>query len=340
MTDENPATDQNPAIDVLALGHAIVDVLCHCDDDLIRTHGLVKGTMALVDAGRSAAIYATMGPGVEVSGGSAANTAAGVASFGGAAAFVGKVADDELGRIFTHDLRATGVAYETPPGPAGGAATARSLILITPDAERTMNTFLGVAGELTPADVDEVRVASAAITYLEGYLVGLPTAAAALEKALDAAHGAGRRVALTLSDPMWAEIHREAFADLLPRVDIILANEAEALVVTGAETFDGALDSLAASGGLVAVTRGADGAVVARGAERVSVPAESVAQVVDTTGAGDLFAAGFLHGVTRNLALDVCGRLGCLAAGEVISHDGARPQTSLAKLAAAAGLPA
>ncbi|HLF41825.1 MAG TPA: adenosine kinase [Acidimicrobiia bacterium] len=338
MIDLRPI-DVRP-IDVLALGHAIVDVLCHCDDDLIRRHGLIKGTMALVDAERSAAIYATMGPGVEVSGGSAANTAAGVASLGGAAGFVGKVAADELGEIFTHDLRAAGVVYDTPPGPASGAETARSLILVTPDAERTMNTFLGVAGELSPTDVDETRVASAAVTYLEGYLVGLPTAAAALEKALAAAHAAGRRVALTLSDPMWAEIHRDAFAALLPRVDVLLANEAEAMVLTGAPTYGAALDELAASCEVVAVTRGAAGAVAARGSERVAVPAEPVERVVDTTGAGDLFAAGFLHGVTRDLPLEACARLGGLAAAEVISHDGARPQTSLAKLAAAAGLPA
>ncbi|HEY3241693.1 MAG TPA: adenosine kinase, partial [Acidimicrobiia bacterium] len=225
--------------DVLAVGHAIVDVLSHCDDDLVARHGLQKGTMTLVDGERAAAVYSSMGPGVEVSGGSAANTAAGVASLGGKAAFVGKVADDELGRIFTHDLRATGVAYSTPPA-ASAVGTARCLILVTPDAERTMNTFLGVAAELGAGDVDEALVTSARIAYLEGYLVGVGAAEAALERTVALAREAGTTVALTLSDPLWVRLNRDAFSALLPGVDVLLANEEEALELTGAAGLEAA----------------------------------------------------------------------------------------------------
>jgi len=246
------------SLDVVAFGHAIVDVLAACDDGLIAAHGLVKGTMTLVDAERSAAVYASMGPGVEVSGGSAANTAAGVASLGGTAAFVGKVADDELGRIFAHDLRATGVAYTTPPAPPpspGRPGTARCLVLVTPDAERTMNTFLGVAGELGETDVDEALVATARVTYVEGYLVGLASAEAALRKATAAAHSAGRQVALSLSDPLWVAHQRDALSGLLPEVDVLLANEAEAIELTGAAGLDAALKELSRTCPVVAVTR-------------------------------------------------------------------------------------
>ncbi len=334
-----PVSAATAALDVVAFGSAIVDVLTHCHDDLIATHGLVKGTMALVDAERSEAIYASMGPGVEVSGGSAANTAAGVASLGGRAAFVGKVADDEMGRIFAHDLRATGVAYTTPPAArADGLGTARSLILVTPDAERTMNTFLGVAGDLAAGDVDEALVASAAVTYLEGYLVGVPSAEGALRRAADVAHRTGRLVALTLSDPLLVASQRDAFLAALGDVDVLLANEAEARALTGEDDLDAAIGALSRSCPVVAVTRSEHGAVVTDGKETAAVPAMPVHQVVDTTGAGDLFAAGFLRGLTAGLPLPDCARLGCLAAAEVISHVGARPQTSLAELAAAAGL--
>lgn len=324
--------------ELLAVGHAIVDVISHCDDDLIVRHGLQKGTMSLVDGERAEAIYASMGPGVEVSGGSAANTAAGVASLGGRSTFVGKVADDELGHIFTHDLRAAGVAYWTPPAAASGLATARSLILVTPDAERTMNTFLGVAGDLDPADLDESLVASAAITYLEGYLAGLPSAEAALTRAAGAAHRAGRLVALTLSDPAWAALHKDAFLALLSDVDILLANEAEVAEVTGEDDLDTGMATLAATCPVVAVTRGAKGAVATDGKEAVAIGADPVEHVVDTTGAGDLFAAGFLFGLARQLPLESAARLGALAAAEIISHVGARPQTSLRTLAQDAGL--
>lgn len=323
--------------DVLAVGHAIVDVLSHCDDDLVAGHGLQKGTMTLVDGERAATVYASMGPGVEVSGGSAANTAAGVASLGGRAAFVGKVADDELGRIFTHDLRASGVAYSTEPV-ASEVGTARCLILVTPDAERTMNTFLGVAGELGAGDVDEALVTSARIAYLEGYLVGLEAAGEALARTVTLARAAGTTVALTLSDPLWVRLNREAFSALRPDVDVLLANEEEALELTGAAGLDAALVNLAATSPVVAVTRGARGVMATDGKETVAVPADPVDHVVDTTGAGDLFAAGFLFGLARDLPLETCSRLGTLAAAEVISHVGARPQTPLRDLAVSAGL--
>jgi sugar/nucleoside kinase (ribokinase family) len=300
------------------------------------------------------AVYDSMPAGIEVSGGSAANTAAGVASLGGAAAFLGKVRDDALGEIFTHDLRSTGVVYTTPAATAG-PPTARCLILVTPDAERTMNTYLGVAGELVAADIDAALVSSARITYVEGYLVGLATAEAALATATDAAHRAGRRVALTLSDPFWVALQRDAFTALLPGVDILLGNEAEALEMTGETDLEAALTALTKTCPVVALTRGAAGAVASGGNETVSVPAEPVEEpggrgvsprqgrrepprVVDTTGAGDLFAAGFLLGLARERPLTDCLRLGALAAAEVISHTGARPQTSLAALAAARGL--
>jgi sugar/nucleoside kinase (ribokinase family) len=322
---------------VVALGHAIVDVLATCDDSLIAAHGLVKGTMALVDAGRSAAIYASMGPGLEVSGGSAANTAAGVASLGGRAAFVGKVADDELGRIFAHDLRATGVAYATAAA-SGGAGTGHCLVLVTPDAERTMNTFLGVGGEIDEDDIDEALVASARVTYVEGYLVGLPSAEAALRRAVAAAHSAGRQVALSLSDPAWVAHQRDTFTGLLPEIDVLVGNEAEVIEVTGAAGLDHAIEEVARTCPVVAVTRGAAGAVVTDGKETEAVAAFPVDVVVDTTGAGDLFAAGFLRGLTAGLPLSDCARLGGLAAAEVISHVGARPRTSLRALALEAGM--
>jgi sugar/nucleoside kinase (ribokinase family) len=338
-----------PTLDVVAVGSAIVDVLAHVDDAVVASHDLVKGTMVLVDHDQSAALYDTMPPGIEVSGGSAANTAAGVASLGGDVAFVGKVRDDGLGEIFTHDLRSTGVVYTTPPG-TSGPPTARCLILVTPDAERTMSTYLGTAGEMSAADVDPALVGSARITYVEGYLVGLPSAEGALKAAVGAAHAAGRRVALTLSDPAWVAYQRDAFKALLPDVDILLGNEAEAVELTGEGSVESAIAALhRASRGsapphpsgspfVIAVTRSAAGAVASDGKEIVSVAADPVSHVEDTTGAGDLFAAGFLLGLARERPLEHCLRLGALAAGEVISHIGARPQVSLAGLAAARGL--
>ncbi|HET9769613.1 MAG TPA: adenosine kinase [Acidimicrobiia bacterium] len=327
----------DPTLDVVAVGSAIVDVLAHVDDDLITSLGLEKGMMALVDHDRSAAIYDAMPPGIEVSGGSAANTAAGIASLGGAAAFVDKVRDDALGEIFVHDLRSTGVVYSTPAA-ASGPPTARSLILVTPDAERTMNTYLGVASEMGADDVDPDLVASAKVVYLEGYLVGLPSAEQALTAAIRAADAAGRRIALTLSDPSWVAFQRDAFQELLPYVDFLIGNEAEALVLTGEDSVPAALQALTKTCPVVAVTQGAGGAIASDGRGSVSVRAEPVEKVEDTTGAGDLFAAGFLLGLARQRALMDCLRLGTLAAAEVISHMGARPQTSLSELAAAKGI--
>lgn len=319
-------------VDVLAFGNAIVDVLVHCPDDLPDELGLTKGTMSLVDARRAAEIYRAMGPGVEVSGGSAANTATGVASLGGRAAFVGKVSDDELGEIFTHDLRATGVTYATPLA-TGGPPTARCLVLVSPDGQRTMATHLGVAGELSAADVDQGLVERARITFLEGYLVGLPTAEEALTTAVDAARASGGLVALTLSDPMWVGARREAFINLLSDVDILLANEHEACQLTGEPDADTAIKLLRRSCPVVAVTCSEHGALVADRTDTVAVPAQRVERVIDTTGAGDLFAAGFLFGLARDLHVVDCARLGAVAAAEVIGHLGARPQVSLADLA-------
>jgi sugar/nucleoside kinase (ribokinase family) len=325
-------------LDVLAIGNAIVDVLTHCDDSRLDQLGLAKGSMSLIDARRAAVVYDAVGPGVEVSGGSAANTATGVASLGGRAAFVGKVRDDELGQIFAHDLRATGVTFTTPPADAG-PETARCLVLVTPDAQRTMCTYLGVAGSISAADIDEELVGAAAITFLEGYLVGLPSATEALAAAMKVAHGAGRQVALTLSDPMWVRAQQSAFDALMDDVDIVLANEREACMLTGAPSAEEALAALARSCPVVVVTRSEHGAMVTDGAETVTVPAGPVTRAVDTTGAGDLFAAGFLLGLTRGMALADCARLGALAAAEVISHLGARPEVPLADLAREAGFP-
>ena len=322
---------------MLAVGNAIVDVLSHCDDALLDAHGLAKGTMTLVDRERAERIYDSMGPGVEMSGGSAANTAVGVAGLGGRAAFVGKVGDDDLGRIFDHDIRAAGVEFSTPPAPPG-PATARCLILVTPDAQRTLNTFLGVAAEIDVSDVDEALVARAGITYLEGYLVGMDSAGEALAKSVAAAHAAGNRVALTLSDPAWVAAQRAAFEKLLDQVDILLANEVEALSLTGADDLDAAVEGLQDRCPVVTVTRSERGAVVAGPGEVHAVPAAATSRVVDTTGAGDLYAAGFLLGLTRGMPLADCARLGCLAAAEVISHLGARPMCSLRELAETADL--
>lgn len=323
--------------DVLAIGNAIVDVLVPCDEAVLEQVGLGKGTMALLDTGRAETIYASIGPGTEVSGGSAANTATGVASLGGRAAFVGKVRNDELGEIFAHDLRATGVTYTTSPATAG-PETARCLVLVTPDAQRTMGTYLGIAGELSGGDVDEELVSGALITYVEGYLVGLPSAESALTTAVKAAHRAGRRVALTLSDPMWVAAQRDAFQALTTEVDILLANEHEACELTGTDNIQETLAILGRSCPVVAVTRSERGALVTNGAETIAVPAVPVPSVADTTGAGDLFAAGFLFGLARERPLADCARLGAVAAAHVIGHIGARPTVTLAVLAKRAGL--
>lgn len=325
------------AVDVLAIGNAIVDIIVHCDEPLLEKLELTKGTMSLVDGERASALYGAVGPGVEVSGGSAANSATGVASLGGRAAFIGKVRDDELGEIFTHDLRSTGVSYTTPAA-STGPLTARCLVLVTADAQRTMATHLGIAGELSTTDVDEQLVGSSAITFVEGYLIGLPTAEAALSSAVNAAHRAGRKVALTLSDPAWVAARRPAISTLLTEVDILLANQHEASQLTGHEDAEAALAALSETCSVVAITLSERGALVTDGTQTIAVPAEPAPRVVDTTGAGDLFAAGFLLGLARHSPLAHCARLGALAAAEVISHLGARPQTPLGRLATHAGL--
>lgn len=320
-------------LDVVAIGSAIVDVLAPCSDAFLEEHGLVKGTMALIDADAAERLYAEMGPGVEMSGGAAANTVVGVASFGRPAGFVGKVRDDQLGAVFAHDIRAAGVAYDVPAAPAGvGPATGRCLVLMTPDAQRTMNTFLGAAVELRAADVDESLVRRAAVLFLEGYLWDPPEAIAALRLAVRAAREAGRRVAFTLSDPFCVDRHRDEFLELIEQdVDVLFANEQEATALFKTSSLDDALSELRGRCSVVAVTRGELGSVVVSGSSTVEVAPEPV-QVVDTTGAGDLYAAGFLVGLVRGAGLEECGRLGSLAAAEVISHVGARPSVSLASL--------
>jgi len=318
--------------DVVALGSAIVDVIAHATDADLRRHDLVKGTMALIDADAAERLYAEMGPAVEVSGGSAANTVAGVASFGGRAAFVGKVRDDQLGGVFTHDIRSVGVSYATPAA-VGGPATARCLVFVTPDAQRTMCTFLGAAVGLAPDDVDVDAVAAARITYLEGYLWDPPEAIDALRRAVGVAHAAHRRVAFTLSDPFCVDRHRAEFLELVERqVDVLFANEVEIMSLFETDDLDKAVDSVRGLCDVVAVTRSEQGSVVVAGGDTLVVPAALVADVVDTTGAGDLYAAGFLFGLARGMDLRRCAELGSLAAAEVISHLGARPQVPLSSL--------
>ena len=318
--------------DVVGIGNAIVDVLAHADDAFLEREGLAKGTMALIDAARADALYGRMGPGVEMSGGSAANTLAGVASLGGRAAYFGKVRDDQLGGIFAHDIRAAGVHFPTAPATAG-AGTARCLILVTGDAQRTMSTYLGACVELGPDDVDEGTVAASAVTYLEGYLFDPPRAREAFVKAAEIARRNGRRVALSLSDPFCVDRHRDALRLFVrEHVDVLFANEVEILSLTGADDFQGALDMIRGTVPIAALTRSAAGSVVATADAVHTVAAAPVARVVDTTGAGDLYAAGFLYGLTAGRDLAACGRIGAVAAAEVISHFGARPETPLADL--------
>ncbi|HKA63174.1 MAG TPA: adenosine kinase [Methylomirabilota bacterium] len=300
---------------------------------MLGRQGLVKGSMHLVDEDRARALYDAMGPGVEVSGGSAANTMVGVASFGGRAHYVGKVRDDQLGEVFGHDLRATGVGYDTPRA-TGGPATGRCLILVTPDAQRTMSTFLGASSRLGPADVDRALIARGRILYLEGYLFDPPDAQEAFRAAAAIAHASGRKVALTLSDPFCVDRHRAAFLDLVQNhVDILFANEAEIRALYQVADFDSALRHVRGHCELAALTRSAEGSVLVGGGKVHTVVAHPVSAVVDTTGAGDLYAAGVLYGMSRGLDLPTCGRLGSLAAAEVIGHVGARPIVPLARLA-------
>lgn len=328
--------------DICAVGNAIVDVLAPCDPDFLEAQGLPPGSMQLVDADRSAALYAAMAAGVEASGGSAGNTVAGVGSLGGRAAYIGKVADDTLGQVFTHDIRAAGVAFDTPPLAGGadqGLGTGRCMINVTPDGQRTMCTFLGAANQLTVEDIDPALIGASAIVYLEGYLFDPAPARAAFEAAAAAAHAAGRKVAITLSDTFVVARWRAELLDFIERsADIVLANEAELAALFEHEDFDHAAALLAERVEVAGITRGAHGSVVIRGTERAVVGADPVAKVVDTTGAGDQYAAGLLLGLARGLSLEAAGRLGSLAAAEVIAHWGPRPMTSLKALAEGRGL--
>ena len=325
--------------DVLGIGNAIVDVIARTEEDFLVKHGMNKGTMALIDEARAEAIYNAMGPAIETSGGSAANTIVGVASLGTRAAFIGKVKNDLLGRAFTHDIRAAGVAFATPPAP-DGASTARCYVLVTPDGERTMNTFLGAAQDLHPADIDPDMIAASAIVYLEGYLWDPKNAKDAFIKAAKVAHDAGRKVALTLSDAFCVDRWRDEFLQLMRSgtVDLIFANEAELHSLYQTSDFDAAVKALRGDVGVAVVTRSEKGCIVVGPDGIEAVPAFPVDRVVDTTGAGDLFAAGFLSGLARGAHDRICGRLGALAAAEVIQHLGARPETSLRDLARENGL--
>ncbi|MGA0597007.1 adenosine kinase [Enterovirga sp. CN4-39] len=326
-------------LDILALGNAIVDVLAQTDERFLVDHGLAKGSMQLIDEARAEALYAAMGPATIVSGGSAANTAVGAASLGARVGFVGKVRDDELGRLFTHDLNAVGVRFDTAAA-TEGPATARSFILVTPDGERTMNTYLGACQTLGPADLDEAALRAARIVYLEGYLWDPADAKEAFRKAVGIAHAAGNKVALTLSDSFCVDRYREEFRGLVRdgSVDILFANihELKSLYETADE--QDAIAALTGEGVLGVVTRSADGALVVSREGIEAVPASPVEKVVDTTGAGDLFAAGFLAGISQGLSSRDCARLGGIAAAEVISHIGARPQADLKQLAGGEGL--
>jgi sugar/nucleoside kinase (ribokinase family) len=319
--------------DVLGIGNAIVDVLGRADDSFLAEHGLAKGAMTLIDAHQAERLYAAMGPGRECSGGSAANTIAALASIGASCAFVGKVRDDQLGQVFAHDIRALGVAFETAPARLG-APTARCLIFVTPDAQRTMQTYLGASVGLAPEDIEPKLIADAKITYLEGYLWDPPAAKEAFRKAAHAANAARRLVALTLSDPFCVDRHRAEFQDLVARhVDLLFANEEEIKSLYQAASFDEALQKVRGHCRVAALTRSAKGAVVVAGEEVHVVDAEP-AKVVDTTGAGDAFAAGFLYGFTHGFDLARAARAGAIAAAEVIGHVGARPEVPLKALIA------
>ena len=321
-------------LDVIGVGNAIVDVIAQAEDRQLDTLGLEKGAMTLIDSDRARELYEQMGTGIESSGGSAANTLAGIASLGGNGAYIGKVRDDQLGEVFSHDIRAAGVDYRLRPV-ADGPPTARCLIFVTPDAQRTMQTFLGVSVELGPDDIDPEAIGDASITYLEGYLFDKDEAKEAFVKAAEIAHAAGRKVSLSLSDPFCVDRHRASFLHLVEgHIDILFANEAEITSLYETEDFDVAMGNVRGHCEIAALTRGAEGAVIVTADVVVEIAAAPVARVVDTTGAGDLFAAGVLCGLTKGYELATCGRIGSIASAEIISHYGARPEASLAGLVA------
>ena len=318
---------------VAAIGNAIVDVLVHADDKLLSDLHLTKGVMTLIDAAEAERIYESLPPGIECSGGSAANTVVGIASLGRRAAYMGKVKDDQLGQVFRHDIRSAGVTFHTASA-GDGPSTARCFVLVTPDAQRTMLTYLGACVELMPQDMDEKIIANSEVTYLEGYLYDPPLAKRAFLKAADTAHEAGRLVSLSLSDPFCVDRHRAAFLDLVANhVDILFANEAELKSLYNTDDIDVALREVRNHASAAAITRGALGSVVVTTDEVMVISADTVAQVVDTTGAGDLYAAGFLAGFTQGRNLADCAVLGGIAAGEIIGHSGARPVRPLIELA-------
>ena len=332
MTEPRP----EPRYDVIAIGNAIVDVMSPCDEELIEELELNKGGMTLVDAEGAKRLYEAMGPAREISGGSAANTLAGLSALGAQCAFIGQVADDQLGEVFAHDIRAVGIDFDTPPR-AGEPATARCLIFVTPDAQRTMNTFLGASQFLPPETLDAEAVAAAKILYLEGYLWDPEEPRAAMRRAIEAARAAGRKVAFTLSEVFVIDRHGDDFRALIADglIDILFANHLELAALTGESDFEAGIAALQAKVPVLVVTRSADGAVAVAGGERAEVAAEPIDAVVDTTGAGDLFAAGFLYGHVRGEPLQTCLRRGAIAAAEVISHYGARPEADLRSLMAA-----
>ncbi len=324
--------------DVLGIGNAIVDVLAKVDDDFLAKQEIAKGGMTLVSEDQAKALYDAMPPAVEISGGSAANTIAGIANLGGKCAFIGKVHNDQLGKVFQHDIHSLDVTFPTTAA-EDGLATARCMVLVTPDAQRSMSTFLGACTSLTEDDIDPTLVAASKVTYLEGYLWDPEAAKAALRKAIKLAHEANKEVALTLSDSFCVGRHRAEFLELIEDgVDIFFANEDEIKSLYEVETFEAALDKVKARGKIAAFTRSEKGAVIVKGNDVYEVSAADVDAVVDTTGAGDLFAAGFLAGYTAGKPLDVCGKMGAVCAAEIISHVGARPEDDLKSRMSKAGL--
>jgi len=319
-------------VEIVGIGNAIVDVLSKTEEDFLRIHQLNKGAMTLIEEDQAEALYKKMGPGTAVSGGSAANTIAAFAAMGGRAGFIGKVSNDQLGEVFRHDIRATGVKFDTAVL-EDGPSTARCLILITPDAQRTMCTFLGACVWLAPSDLDEAMIAEAGVTYLEGYLFDRPHAKKAFRRACEVAHAADKKVALSLSDPFCVQRHRDEFLDLVENhVDILFANEEEIMALYKVDDFDQAVYHVRQHCELAALTRSAKGSVIVTATEVIQVDAAPVEKVVDTTGAGDMYAAGFLFGLAREMPLAECGRIASVAAAEVIAHVGARPQTDMVKL--------
>mgnify|MGYP001823135536 CR=1 FL=1 len=325
--------DANPSLDVVAIGNAIVDVLVHAEDRFLEDHGLTKGTMTLVDEPQAQRLYGSLGPGLETSGGSAANTLAGIAQLGGRAGFIGRVRDDQLGGIFSHDIRSVGARYDTPPATTG-PSTARCLILVTPDAQRTMCTYLGASVGLDPVDLDLEMVARARVLYLEGYLWDSDAAKRAFIAAAEVARSHGGEVALSLSDAFCVERHRESFLELVDgHVDLLFANEMEITTLYRANSYSEAVEQVRGRCRVAALTRSEAGSLVLAGADTHLIEPVTLGPLVDTTGAGDLYAAGFLHAYTRGLDLQTCGRLGSLCAGQVVTQLGPRCQVDLQELA-------